>query len=75
MDSDEIAHRLGQLETECRRRGLPVTAQRQYILQEILQRDDHPSADQIYTAVKNRIPGLSRTTVYRVLDTGREYDS
>jgi Fur family transcriptional regulator, peroxide stress response regulator len=35
----------------------------------VLSRDDHPTADQVYECVKERIRGLSRTTVYRVLDT------
>lgn len=56
-------------EALCRERGLPLTVQRRVILQAMLERDDHPTADQIYDAVKTRIPGLSRTTVYRVLDT------
>ena len=32
-------------------------------------RQDHPTADQVYNAVRGRLPGVSRTTVYRVLDT------
>jgi Fur family transcriptional regulator, peroxide stress response regulator len=43
--------------------------QRRVILKELVARTDHPTADQIYEAVRERIPGLSRTTVYRVLDT------
>jgi Fur family peroxide stress response transcriptional regulator len=39
------------------------------ILEAVLQRDDHPTADQVYEAVQDRIPQLSRTTVYRTLDT------
>ena len=31
-------------------------------------RGDHPTADQIYEAVGERLPGVSLTTVYRVLD-------
>jgi len=34
----------------------------------VLERDDHPTADQIFEVVTERIPGVSRTTVYRVLD-------
>lgn len=64
-----IETRLQQFESLCREQGLPLTVQRRDILEEILQRDDHPSADQIYEAVKERIPGLSHTTVYRVLQT------
>lgn len=69
MKPDEVAQRLEQFAALCRERGLPLTVQRRDILQTILERDDHPSADQVYEAVKERIPGLSRTTVYRALDT------
>lgn len=69
MKPAEIADRLQQFEALCRERGLPLTVQRRDILKTILERDDHPSADQVYESVKKHIPGLSRTTVYRVLDT------
>lgn len=69
MVSDDIARRLQQFETLCRERGLPLTVQRRDVLKAVLERDDHPSADQIYESVRERIPGLSRTTVYRALET------
>jgi Fur family peroxide stress response transcriptional regulator len=69
MHSDEIAARLQQFEEICRQKGLPVTTQRRVILEAILERDDHPTADQIYDAVQDRIPQVSRTTVYRTIDT------
>ena len=43
--------------------------QRRVILEAVLQHDDHPTADQIYEAVQDRLPQLSRTTVYRTMDT------
>jgi Fur family peroxide stress response transcriptional regulator len=43
--------------------------QRWSILAAVLDRDDHPTADQVYGVVRDRIPGVSRTTVYRVLET------
>lgn len=46
--------------------------QRRVILEAVLQRDDHPTADQIYEAVQECIPQLSRTTIYRVLETLQE---
>jgi Fur family peroxide stress response transcriptional regulator len=58
-----------RLETMCRRRGLPVTVQRRVIFGALLDRDDHPTVDQIFAQVKDRIPGVSRTTVYRTLET------
>jgi len=64
-----IGERLREFEALCRQRGLPVTVQRRAILEAVLERNDHPSADQIYEAVQTRIPAISRTTVYRVLET------
>ena len=59
----------GSFEAECRRRGLAVTVQRRTVFEALSGRRDHPTADQVYDAVRDRLPGLSRTTVYRVLDT------
>jgi Fur family peroxide stress response transcriptional regulator len=56
-------------EGECRRRGLALTIQRRAVYEELAERKDHPTADQVYDALQARLPGLSRTTVYRVLDT------
>lgn len=58
-----------RLETLCRERGLPVTVHRRVILDALLDRDDHPTVDQMFEQVKERIPGVSRTTVYRTLET------
>jgi Fur family peroxide stress response transcriptional regulator len=60
---------LAGFEAECRRRGLAVTVQRRTVFEELADRRDHPTADQVYDAVRGRLPGLSRTTVYRVLET------
>ena len=60
---------LERFEAECRRRGLAVTVQRRAVFAELAGRRDHPTADQVYDAIRGEIPGLSRTTVYRVLDT------
>jgi Fur family peroxide stress response transcriptional regulator len=46
-----------------------LTVQRRVVFQAVLERDDHPTADQVLETVKDRVPGISRTTVYRVLDT------
>lgn len=61
--------RLEDFEALCRANGLSLTVQRRAILEAVLARHDHPTADQVYDAVKSRIPGVSRTTVYRVLET------
>jgi len=69
MTRDEIDARLREFESLCRARGLPLTVQRRAILTAVLERGDHPTADQVHAVVKKGIPGLSRTTVYRVLET------
>jgi Fur family peroxide stress response transcriptional regulator len=58
-----------ELERACRARGLPVTVQRRAVFQAIIEHEDHPTADQIYEQIKTQVPGISRTTVYRILDT------
>jgi Fur family peroxide stress response transcriptional regulator len=58
-----------QFEAACRAHGLPVTVQRRRIFEALRNRTDHPTPDQVYAAVKETLPGVSRTTVYRVLDT------
>jgi Fur family peroxide stress response transcriptional regulator len=63
------AARLQQFEAACRAHGLPVTMQRRRIFEALCDRTDHPTPDQVYAAVKDTLPGVSRTTVYRVLDT------
>jgi Fur family transcriptional regulator, peroxide stress response regulator len=69
MHIKEIHQRLEEFAEICRRKGVPVTMQRRVILEAVLQRDDHPTAEQIFAAVQERLPQLSRTTVYRTLDT------
>ena len=59
---------LEEAEQNCRSRGLPMTIQRRLVLQALAPRADHPTADDIYIDVRKRIPEISRTTVYRVLE-------
>jgi Fur family peroxide stress response transcriptional regulator len=61
--------KLQRLQTLCRQRGLPLTVHRRAIFEALLERDDHPTVDQVFAEIKDRIPGVSRTTVYRTLET------
>jgi Fur family peroxide stress response transcriptional regulator len=61
--------RIRQFESLCRERRLPLTVQRREIFRAVLERDDHPTADQIYDTLTDRLAGLSLTTVYRALET------
>lgn len=66
--SQRLDEKVAGFEAECRQRGLAVTVQRRTVFEALSARRDHPTADQVYDAVRGRIPGLSRTTVYRVLE-------
>ena len=57
-----------EIERICRERGLPLTAQRRVVF-ETLRRLDHPTVDQIWEAAQQSLPEISRTTVYRILET------
>jgi len=63
-----ISAKISHLKTSCREHGMPLTVQRRVIMETLAGRQDHPTADQIYDAVSERLPGISRTTVYRVLE-------
>jgi Fe2+ or Zn2+ uptake regulation protein len=58
-----------ELERRCAAAGLPVTVQRRTVLEVLCARHDHPTVDQIYQAVGERLPDVSRATVYRALET------
>lgn len=50
-----------------RQHQLPVTVQRQAVFEFLITRRDHPTADQIYAAVRKRWSGISLMSIYRVL--------
>jgi Fe2+ or Zn2+ uptake regulation protein len=48
------------LAVACRTSGLPVTVQRRAIFELLAGRTDHPTADQVWEAARQRLPGVSR---------------
>lgn len=52
-----------------REHRLKVTPQRLEILRYLEKHCIHPTADEIYNALKKRNPSLSKTTVYNTLET------
>jgi Fur family peroxide stress response transcriptional regulator len=58
MDRFFAAHREG---------GLPVTTQRRAVFEAILDRLDHPTAEQLYQETRRQLPQISRMTVHRIL--------
>jgi Fur family peroxide stress response transcriptional regulator len=69
MDETTKQQRIESLRQLCREQGLRCTVQRRLILETTLDVEDHPTADQVYDNVSGRIPGISRTTVYRTLES------
>ena len=63
--SQELAGRVHIFEQLCRDRGVPLTRQRRATYEALCTRSDHPTADQVYEAVRGRFAGISRMTVYR----------
>lgn len=53
------------METDKTRR---MTSQRRVILEELMESKGHPTADELYERVKQRLPRISLGTVYRNLE-------
>jgi len=67
--SEFIRRKEQQFDAACRKRGLSQTTQRRAILVALAGRTDHPTVDLLYEELHQKFKGLSRTTVYRVLET------
>lgn len=57
-----------QVSALLRLHGLPATAQRRAVWEELARRSDHPTPDAVFESVAKRHPGISRPTVYRILE-------
>jgi len=53
--------------------NLKITPQRLTILKYLDTHHTHPTADEIYSSLKESIPSLSKTTVYNSLDVLKKY--
>jgi len=49
--------------------GLRSTKQREHVFYILLQKRDHPTADEVYARVKNDMSSISLATVYNCLET------
>ncbi|WP_457677938.1 Fur family transcriptional regulator [Thermovibrio sp.] len=56
-----------EFKRKIRASGLKITPQRLAVYKEIASRQDHPSAEELYERLKDKIEGISLTTVYRTL--------
>jgi len=60
---------LDQLQHRCRQLGIPLTVQRRAVYDVLAARSDHPTAEQVFAGLQARVPGISKATAYRTLDT------
>jgi len=67
VPSDIIETRMNSFRAACACRGVKVTHQRLEIYRELASTEEHPDADTIHGRVRERIPTISRDTVYRNL--------
>ncbi len=65
----ELERRIDEAVKTLRRKGLRVTHQRMEIFRELAATDEHPDAETVYQRVSERVPAVSRDTVYRTLAT------
>ena len=67
VSPDELDRRMRRFDQICRADGLKVTHQRMEIFSELARTDEHPDAETVYRRVHERMPAVSRDTVYRTL--------
>lgn len=69
QESSRKEEYLEEFLNKCKRAGLKITPQRIAIYKEVLESENHPSAEDIYRKVKESHPGISFDTVNRTLLT------
>lgn len=57
------------LDNALERSGLRATKQREQIFSVLLDKRDHPTADEIYARARSEMPSISLATVYNCLET------
>jgi len=62
-----LEHRVSLFAETCRMRGLRMTPQRVAIYEALAATTVHPSAEEIYGEIRERMPNVSLDTVYRTL--------
>ena len=58
---EEVIHRF-------RQEGYKITPQRRAIFEILLENGNHPKAEDIYREIKERMPDISRMTIYNTLN-------
>lgn len=72
VSKSQLERLVEEFSDSCQQRGLKVTHQRLEIFRELASTEEHPDAETIYQRVRDRLPSISRDTVYRTLSTLKE---
>lgn len=64
---DEVRRRVNAFREATRASGVKLTHQRLEIFEEIAGSSEHPSAERVFQGVRERVPTVSRDTVYRTM--------
>lgn len=59
---------LSELSHTLKTKNIRLTHQRLKVLEYLTENSNHPTAEQIYCALKGEIPSLSKTTIYNTLN-------
>lgn len=68
----EIKERVESFINVCKSMGLKITPQRVSVYEVLLNREDHPTVEEVYNEVKKKYPFVSLATVYRTVETLEE---
>jgi len=66
-EPSEIERRVEHFKSKVHEAGIKLTHQRLEIFREIASRLDHPDAESVHDAIRERMPGVSLDTVRRTL--------
>jgi len=68
-NSNKVKAKIETFRVRCRAAGLKVTPQRIAVYKELINTDEHPSAEKLYQKIKKALPNISLDTVNRTLLT------
>lgn len=67
IDARLVEQRIKEFTDLCQQNRIKVTKQRIEVLIEVLQCNDHPDAEKVFSGLRGRMPKISLDTVYRTL--------
>ena len=72
--SESRRNRVQELEKACRNAGMRVTPHTTTVIQVLDESEDHPTAEDVFERARQRDPGISSASVYRILNRLEESD-